>query len=155
MRPMCQHFPFSSPRAPPISIWNLSRIITITFMPRAAPAPARPRTGRRSAGRGSGAAPSGSAARAPAPERDILDLHAGNVADHLLNVRNFDGNILDLNLRDFHLLVNSLDLDAHHLTNDLLHLDLRDVADHFLDLRDLNDHVLDLHLRHLNHALDA
>merc|ERR1719333_508342 len=90
-----------------------------------------------------------------ARERDILDLHAGDVADHLLHVRDLDRHILDLDLRHFHLLVHSLDLDAPHLANDLLHLDLGDVADHFLDLGNLHDNVLDLHLRHLNHALNG
>ena len=81
-----------------------------------------------------------------ASERDVLDLHARNVANDLLHVRHLNRHILNLDLRNFDLPVHSLDFDADHLANDLLDLDLGHVADDFLDLRNFDNDVLDLHL---------
>merc|ERR1719313_2968907 len=88
-----------------------------------------------------------------ARERNLLDLDARDMADHLLDVRNLHRDVLDLDLRNFDLPVNGLDLDTDNLTDNLLHLDLRHVADHLLDLGDFDDDVLDLHLGHLDDAL--
>merc|ERR1719405_385662 len=72
---------------------------------------------------------------------DLLDLDLGHVADDFLDLRNFDNDVLDLDLWDLNHPLNRLDLHAGHVAIDDLRLHTRDGA------------RLHMRHRHVHHAL--